>query len=91
MAMKEITITTGKELVLPVAEWIGFYTVPSAAKRLGVSRQRVHELIEGGKLEGARLYDQDGDLIKVVVSKRSVQAFQEYRTKRAELVAPSFA
>jgi len=91
MAMKELTLSPGEEFVLPVAEWIAMYTVPTAAKKLGVDRQRVYQLIESDTLEAARLLDEEGDLIKVVVSKRSVDGYIAYRKKRAAVARPSYA
>lgn len=91
MAMKELTLSFGEHFYLPFAEWIAMYTVPTAAKKLGVDRQRVYQLIEEDTLEGARLLDEDGDLIKVVVSKRSVQAYIEYRKSKAAVTRPKFA
>lgn len=91
MAMKELTLNFGEHFYLPIAEWLAMYTVPTAAKMLGVDRQRVYQLIDEDTLEGAKLLDGDGDLIKVVVSKRSVQRYIDYRNDKASVIKPKFA
>lgn len=93
MAMKEIKLSQLDQFVLPIAEGISapfFLTVPSVAKRLKVDRQRVYQLIDESTLEGIRLLDEDGDLIKVLVTRRSVNAYDEYRESKASLKRPSF-
>ena len=91
MAMKELTLSFGEHFYLPIAEWIGMYTVPTAAKLLSVDRQRIYQLIDENKLEGARLLDEEGDLIKVVVSKRSVKGYLDYRARKDAMAPPIYA
>lgn len=92
MAMIEMVLRFDEEFVLPIAEFVaGTYTVVSAAKKLGVDRQRIYQLIEADNLQGIRLLDTDRDLIKIVVSKASVDAYLEYREKKAAAVAPKYA
>ena len=91
MAMKELKLSLGEEFFgLPIAEWLAMWTVPKAAKILGMTPQAVHQLIERDLLLGARLLDNEGDLIKVVVSKKSVDEYQTYRANKAKLVRPAW-
>ncbi len=90
--MKEVSLSALEEFpgVLEVAQLlVGFYTVQSAAKKLGLERQTVYDLVESGNLEGGRVVDADGALIKVLVSKRSVEAYATWRAGKAN--RPSYA
>jgi hypothetical protein len=91
MAMKELIISFNEEwLGLPFAELMAFYTVQSAAKVLGFERQRIYQLIDEDALEGIRLMDEEGDVVKVVVTKRSVKAYLKYQKQREKVTKPSF-
>jgi len=57
-------------------EWNG----PSpggAAGDLGVSRQRIHQLLSQGKLNGIELVDDDGSFRAFTVTKASIRRYQE--------------
>ncbi len=70
---------------------LGLYTVQRAAKILGLERQTVYQLLDSDNLEGVRILDAAGDLVKVLVTKPSVEAYAEWRHSKDTLPRPSYS
>lgn len=88
--MQNVKTTKFEATILEICELFGaVYTVPSAAKALGVERNHIYQLLREGRLEGGNAVDDNGDLIKVLISKRSVLAYKEWRDAKA--ARPSYA
>lgn len=60
----------------------GFYTVGSAAKKLGMERQSVYELLDTS-LETIRLTDSFGDRVQILITVESVDAYAAWRKAKA--------
>lgn len=59
-----------------VGKSVGF-AVASAARRLGVSRQRVHQLVQSGRLEAYELLDDEKYSSALFITRGSIAAFEK--------------
>lgn len=78
----------GLDALLPLC--MGWYTVQSAANILGLHRTTVYQHLASKNLEGMRVFDSCGELINVLVSKKSVEEYDAWRKAKAALPRPSY-
>lgn len=57
------------------------------ADRLGVSRQRVHQMLLAGRLQGCRLVHKDGSLAAIVIFDDSLRQLERERGREARLAS----
>jgi excisionase family DNA binding protein len=92
MALKTLPLDQLEQFFYPMAKPLaGAYTVKSASQALDVNRQRIYQLIDSGALNAVKVVDQEGDLIQVLISKKSVQEFLDYRKSDGKVPRPSYA
>lgn len=70
-----------------VVKLSGYITARSAAKRIGVTKAAVHQMVQRGKLQTERLFDGEGKLIRSLLLTESVDRLIEaraaYRARRS--------
>jgi DNA-binding transcriptional regulator LsrR (DeoR family) len=70
-----------------VAEYVRGTSPGPVAAELGISRQRLHELLTEGKLDALRLVDAKGSLVAILIPDRAVRERHRFLRARARRVA----